>query len=151
MAWRWRDLLWDFTYLCWNLTITEQKKRVAVCFIPVPNFRVMTTAKPTDIAATKQLERSRLSVRIQSDFDIVLYFGVIRLTPRCYFMNVTYSWKTSLASWDSPRIEDARLRARLICSAAFGDMINHRRLNIYQATAGFGVQGLTGSSLACLQ
>jgi multidrug efflux pump subunit AcrB len=20
MAWRWRDLLWDFTYLCWNLT-----------------------------------------------------------------------------------------------------------------------------------
>ena len=21
MAWRWRDLLWDFTYLCWNLTI----------------------------------------------------------------------------------------------------------------------------------
>jgi hypothetical protein len=20
MAWRWRDLPWDFTYLCWNLT-----------------------------------------------------------------------------------------------------------------------------------
>src|SRR5271165_5997867 len=20
MAWRWRELLWDFTYLCWNLT-----------------------------------------------------------------------------------------------------------------------------------
>jgi hypothetical protein len=23
MAWRWRDLLWDFTYLCWNLTKSE--------------------------------------------------------------------------------------------------------------------------------
>src|SRR5208283_2220262 len=22
MAWRWRDLLWDFTYLCWNLTFS---------------------------------------------------------------------------------------------------------------------------------
>jgi hypothetical protein len=22
MAWRWRDLLWDFTYLCWNLTVS---------------------------------------------------------------------------------------------------------------------------------
>ncbi|MBV9298568.1 MAG: Tn3 family transposase [Verrucomicrobia bacterium] len=27
MAWRWRTFLWDFTYLCWNLTNDEKYRR----------------------------------------------------------------------------------------------------------------------------
>src|SRR5215468_7304054 len=55
------------------LSITEQKKRVAVCFMIAPMFRVMITAITTDIVATRQLESSRVRVRIRSEFDILHY------------------------------------------------------------------------------
>src|ERR1700740_3790493 len=34
MAWRWRDLQWDFTYLCWNLTDYFAKRTARFRFRP---------------------------------------------------------------------------------------------------------------------
>jgi hypothetical protein len=50
--------------------MTEQKKRVEVCFMTDPNFNVRSAAIPTDRAATTYLESRYVQVRIRSDFDI---------------------------------------------------------------------------------
>ena len=44
-----------------------------MCFKTDPNFSVTTTAIPTDIAATRCVESSHVSVLVRSDFDIVNY------------------------------------------------------------------------------
>jgi hypothetical protein len=58
MAWRWRDLLWDFTYLCWNLTLLLGFLAGSLRSAGLANARVdaVIAAMPTAARASLYLE-----------------------------------------------------------------------------------------------
>ena len=58
MAWRWRDLLWDFTYLCWNLTLLLGFLAGSLLSARQVNARVdaVISAMPTTARASLYLE-----------------------------------------------------------------------------------------------